>query len=83
MQSIIPLNLQYFPPTMAILLSWVCDNTFVLSIGATTVCTIPPIIAPAIRSLWKFVNQYDCISDFSALLPSSPSSSATISVAVD
>ena len=57
-KSTMPLNLlRPPPPTMAKLLSWVCKKSFARSIGATIVCTTPPIIAPAIRSWWKFVNQ--------------------------
>jgi hypothetical protein len=64
-KSTMPLNLlRPPPPTMAKLLSWVCNKSFARSIGATIVCTTLPITAPAIRSRWKFVNQsYDLYDD--------------------
>jgi len=80
MQSNMPLNLRRPLATMAKLLSWVCSNSFALSIGATIVCTTPPIKAPATRSRWKFFtpqfNAFSCPS-FN-LFPSESSSSALI-----
>ena len=84
MQSNMPLNLlRPVPPTMAKLLSWVCNKSLALSIGATIVCTTPPITAPAIRSRWKFVNQSDGPQDVddedrTALLFSGSSSSSLV-----
>ena len=73
MQSNMPLNLRRPLATIAKLLSWVCNNSFALSIGATIVCTTPPITAPAIRSRWKLFNPL-----FNLLLSGSSSSAALI-----
>jgi hypothetical protein len=48
-QSAKPRNLRALPSSAA-LPSWVCSSSLTRSIGATTVCTAPPINAPATRS---------------------------------